>query len=150
MSGRFFVARGEYPDSGPVLWCARRAFADGGWTETDDLTAAHAVVSYGSACFESAARGGIFLAPPLSGGEIVEMMNRNDHPRLVVGVAESPDWSPADAARLRSVEVLQLSRVGIDFELAGDMAYSLAVLGRLTDRFQALVKRTPIDGDRPG
>lgn len=147
MSRSFWVGPGEYLPSGPVLWCARRVFTDAGWSEVTGLEEADAVITFGSDCRRSAAWGGVFLVPPLTDAAVVEAMNDRTRPRLVVGVTESADWSPSAAARLHGAEVLQLPRVGPDFELAGDMPYTLSVLARLTDRLQSLVRRLEAGND---
>ncbi len=134
----FMVSVPSDMDRSPVLWAARAVFAQAGWVEGE---AGEAVVAAMAGCEDVVGAPGVYISPPLDSPGFVERMEPAAGRLLVVGASGMGGWAPAQAARLRGAEVLQLAHVDPRLEVAGDVMASIQVLARVTDRIRALVAR---------
>jgi hypothetical protein len=136
---RVRIERGGYPIDGPVIWAAANAFKNAGWEIGSDD--AQAAICHGTGCLTTGDLPGVYLAPPIADPEFYDRLRQIKGPLLVVGSVLANSWVPAQAARIRNAEILQLFRVNEDFVVEGDLSATLDALKRISARIEALVVR---------
>lgn len=159
----------RYPTRAPLLWFARTAGAERGWSALEVLdllpagtppgewaldraqralnavTAANVVVIGKS--LASAAAGmiadrslsAIWLTPLLGEPAVVDALARVDRPTLLVGGTADSTWQPGVLPRNPVLETEELEGADHSLELAGDVAGSLEALRRATQRVGAFL-----------
>ena len=130
----------------PVLWYAASAMRWAGMEVHDRPSPARdiipdVVVAVGERCREACDRPGMFIAPDLADAELVRGFADNPGPLLLVGSLGFRGWSQSAAARIRHAEVLQLTSVDRGLEIPGDVIGSVALTGRVIERWLALLAR---------
>lgn len=162
----------DYPPAAPLLWYSRRILQARGWSVlevweepeggdwADGVLAAAAdrigsapvlVVAKDVSCNAvpgALARGlpGVWIGPDLTKPDIAGSLSEASVPTLVVGTSTDDTWQVAVAARIRRAEILQMSEPDPSFEIPGDIDRSMAVVGRVMGRVEALVRRVSASG----
>jgi len=150
------VAPDDYPPTAPLFWHIDRLLAFEGWTVgrvsvTAGGSEARETLGASASLLVTKSEGslvgldfpevpGIWITPRLDDDRLVGALS--DAPSgLLVGVVDDPTWSVQAAARMRGMEILQLTGVDHDLEIPGDPIGTLNVLGRVLGRCQATIRR---------
>lgn len=150
------VAPDDYPPTAPLFWHIDRLLAFEGWTVgrvslTAGLSESGEFLSASTSLLVTKSEGslvgldfpgvpGIWITPRLDDDRLVGALSGAGS-GLLVGVVDDPTWSVQAAARMRGMEILQLTGVDHDLEIPGDPIATLNVLGRVLGRCQATIRR---------
>ncbi len=161
----------RYFSQAPLLWFAREAALAGGWSVLElserapadqdpfawildraeralAATPATQIVmigkSLGSAAAPLAVRRGlpaVWLTPLLIRPEVAAALAGAEQPTLLVGSRADPTWSGAPLPEAAAVELVELDVLDHSLQVEGDPPASLEVLGEVTERIAAFLRR---------
>jgi hypothetical protein len=145
------VETDSYPADGPLLWYVRRLAEShglavhpapaGGRPTGRPIVVGHGPASTWSAWAAAHDLPVVFFSPYLDIAEVAGSLTALRGPGLAVGAVGDPHWDRVTAARLTSLEVLQLPGADHLLEVPGDPLASIQVITRVVERCRALLER---------